>query len=89
MADYVREWFKQMVAVGLPQARMGENLFEWDRGQTHLPEQMKNEHADLLLPGLVYFKGCLRVASFGLREAQIWKVPAQNRQMWGDDFIGP
>lgn len=53
-----------MVAVGLSQARTGENLFEWDRGQAHLPEQMKNEHADLLLPGLVYFKGCLCIARF-------------------------
>lgn len=58
-----------MVAVGLSQARLGENLFEWEQGQTHLPEQMKNEHADLLLPGLVYAKGCLYSSTFDLRKS--------------------
>lgn len=38
--------FEQTVAVGLSRARLGENLFEWEQGQTHLPEQMKNERAD-------------------------------------------
>lgn len=58
-----------MVAVGLSQARLGENLFEWEQGQKHLPEQMKNEHADLLLPGLVYAKGGrLHGSAFDLRK---------------------
>lgn len=50
--------FEQTVAVGLSRARLGENLFEWEQGQTHLPEQMKNERADLRLPGRVNAKGC-------------------------------
>lgn len=59
-----------MVAVGLSQARLGENLFEREQGQKHLPEQMKNEHADLLLPGLVYGKGGLYGSTFDMQKTR-------------------
>lgn len=47
-----------------------ENLFEWEQGQTHRPEQMKNERADLLLPGLVSAGGWLYGSTFDLQKSR-------------------